>query len=86
MDSDSGLADCSNLFAKFLMVTRNFGYHCVYIFHVILQEKNIWNKIIQKTNILNIFSASVPFQTIMNILQANAFRTTTRYLLLDLCG
>lgn len=41
MDSDSGLADCSNLFAKFLMVTRNFGYHCVYIFHVILQEKNI---------------------------------------------
>ena len=86
MDNDSGLADCSNIFARFLMITRKFGYHCVYIFHVILREKNIWNKIIQKTNILNIFPASVPFQTIMNILQANAVRTATRYLQLDLCG
>ena len=41
MDNDSGPADCSNIFAKFLMVTRAFGYNCVYIFHVILREKNI---------------------------------------------
>ena len=39
MDDVHGLADRSNTFVNFL-----FGYHCVYIFHIILLEKEIWKK------------------------------------------
>ena len=47
----SGLANRSNTFANFLTVTRKFGYHCLYIFHIILSEKQNWKKIISQTNI-----------------------------------
>ena len=47
----SGLANRSNTFANFLTVTRKFGYHCLYIFHIILPEKQNWKKIISQTNI-----------------------------------
>ena len=35
MDDVLGVADISNKFANFLTVSRKFGYHCVYVFHVI---------------------------------------------------
>ena len=35
MDDVSGVADISKKFANFLTVSRKFGYHCVYVFHVI---------------------------------------------------
>ena len=63
-----------------MTVTRKFGYHCVYIFHIILPEKEIWRKIISRRNIFNIFPALVPFQTVARLLQANVVRTTTKYL------
>ena len=44
MDSISGLHDRSNTFASFLIVTKKFGHHWVYIFHIILPEKEIWKK------------------------------------------
>ena len=37
MDDVSGVADISKKFAIFLTVSRKFGYHCVYVFHVILR-------------------------------------------------
>ena len=44
MDDVSGLADRSNTLDNFLTVTKKFGYHCVYIFHTILPEKEILKK------------------------------------------
>ena len=35
MDHVSGIPDISKKFANFLTVSRKFGYHCVYVFHVI---------------------------------------------------
>lgn len=67
MGDVSALADLSNKFASFLMITRKFSHHCIYIFHIILPEK----RIVSQTNIFNIFPASVPFHTIMKVLQDN---------------
>ena len=39
MDDISGLIGSSNIFISLLRITRKFGYHCVYIFHIILPEK-----------------------------------------------
>ena len=35
MDDISGVADISKKFANVLTVSRKFGYHSVYVFHVI---------------------------------------------------
>ena len=83
MNDVFGLANRSNIFASFLIATRKFGYHCVYIFHIILPEKEIWKKIISQTNI---FPASVPSETITKVLQTNFLRRATRYYQLGLCG
>ena len=80
MDDVAGLADPSNTFPNFLTVTRKFGYHCVYIFHIILLEKEIWKKIMSQTNVFNIFPSSVPYQTVARLLQSNVVRTTTKYI------
>lgn len=37
----SGVADCSNTFGSFLTVITKFSYHCLYIFHIIFQGKEI---------------------------------------------
>ena len=50
MDDVSGVADISRKFATFLSVSRKFGYHCVYVFHVIATSQ-IWQKIISEINI-----------------------------------
>ena len=55
MDDVSGLAKRSNTFANFLTVSRKFGYHYAYIFHIIPPEKEIWKKIILQTKVFNIF-------------------------------
>ena len=81
MDDVLGSADRSNIFPSFSMVTRKFGHHYTYIFHIILPEREIWKKITSQIKIFNIFLASVLFQSIMKILQANIVRATTRYLL-----
>ena len=44
----------------------------VYLFHVIIPSNQIWQKIISQTNIFNIFPASVPFNSVSKILQANS--------------
>ena len=42
MDTISGLADHSNRLASFLKIAEK--HQCVYIFHSILPEKEIWKK------------------------------------------
>ena len=49
MDDVSGVADISKKFANFLTVSRKFGCHCVYVFHVISPPTQIWQKMISQT-------------------------------------
>ena len=79
MDDVSGLADSFKEFADFLTITQKYRYHCVYVFHITIPDKEIWKKILSKTNIFNIFPFSVPFHTISKILQSNCVPTTTKY-------
>ena len=62
MDDISGLTNQSNTFVNFLTVTRKFGYHYVYIFHIILPEKKDWEKQYLKQKFSIFFSFSVPYQ------------------------
>ena len=79
MDNVSGIAECCKEFVNFLTVSRKYRYHCVYVFHIIIPEKDIWKKIISQTNIFNIFPCSVPFNTVSKIFQSNCVPTTTKY-------
>ena len=44
MDNTLGIADSCKEFANFLTVSRKYIYHCVYVFHMIIPEKEIWKK------------------------------------------
>ena len=79
MDDVSGIADSCKEFAGFLTVSRKYRYHCVYVFHIIILNKEIWQKIISETNIFNIFPCSVPYNTVSKILQNNCVQQTTKY-------
>ena len=81
MDNTLGIADSCKEFANFLTVSRKYIYHCVYVFHMIIPEKEIWKKIISQMNTFNIFSFSVPFNTASKIFQSNCVPTTTKYVL-----
>ena len=80
LDDVSGVADASKKFANFLTVSRKYGYNVVYVFHVINQISQIWQKIISQTNIFNIFPASVPFNSISKILQSNCISKSKSYI------
>ena len=79
MDNVFGVANISKKFANFLTVSRKFGYHCVYVFHVISPSTQIWQKIISQTNIFNIFPANVPHNAVSKILQSNCITQTKKY-------
>ena len=68
-----------NKLANFLTASRKFGYHCVYMFHIISPSAQIWQKIISQTNIFNIFPTSVPHNTVSKILQRNCITQTRKY-------
>ena len=85
MDDVSGVADISRKFATFLSVSRKFGYHCVYVFHVIATSQ-IWQKIISQTNIFNIFPPSVPQNGIVKILESNCIIKSKNMCQFVLCG
>ena len=80
LDDVSGVADLLKNFANFLTVSRKFGYNVVYVFHVIIPSNQIWQKIISQTNIFNIFPASVPFNSVSKILQANCISQSKGYI------
>ena len=79
MDDISGVADVSKKFANFLTVSRKFGYHCIYVFHLIVSSSQIWQKIISQTNIFNIFPASLPYKTVAKINQSNCILQSKKY-------
>ena len=79
MDDVSGVADVSKKFANFLTVSRKFGYNCVYVFHVIVPARQIWQKIISQTNIFYIFPASVPHNTVPKTIQSNYILQSKKY-------
>ena len=80
LDDVSGVADLSKKFANFLTVSRKYGYNVVYVFHVIIPSNQIWQKILSQTNIFNIFPASVPFNSVSKILQANCISRGKSYI------
>ena len=45
-----------------------------------MPENQIWKKILSQTNIFNIFSWSVPYNTFAKILQSYCRQTTTKYI------
>ena len=52
----------------------------VYVYHVITPSSQIWQKILSQTNIFNIFPASVPFNSVSKILQANCISQSRGYI------
>ena len=79
MDDVSGIADNCKEFAEFLTGCRKYGYCCIYIFHIIALESQIWKKVLSQTNIFNIFPSSVPYNAIVKILQSNCRHTAKKY-------
>ena len=79
IDDVSGLADESKKFSAFSKITRKYNYNCVYIFHTVLPEKSNWRLILPQTNILNIFPASVPINSVRKILEGACSRKTKKY-------
>ena len=86
MDDFSGVADISKKFANFLTVSRKFGYHCVYVFHVIAPATQIWQKTIFQTNIFNIFPASIPQCTVVKFYKVIVFHNRKNMSQYVLCG
>ena len=79
MDDVWGIADNCKKFAEFLTVCRKYRYHCIYVFHIIMPENQIWKKILSQNNIFNIFPSSVSYNTVAKILQSNCRQTTKKY-------
>ena len=80
MDDVPALADKSNDFSNFLTVSRNFGYICLYIFHITYLSKSIWQMILSWTKIFNIFLSSIELGNILKILTNNCGRETINYI------
>ena len=72
IDDVSGIAD-------FLAIIQKYCYHCIYVFHIIVPDKDIWKKIISQTNLFSIFPASGLFHTVSKIFQSNCVPTATKY-------
>ena len=79
MDNVSGLGNSCKEFADFLTRTRKYRYHCIYVFHIVIPDRDIWKKILSQTNIFNIFPPSDLFHTVSKILQSNCVPTTAKY-------
>ena len=86
MDDVLGIAENCKKFAEILTVCRKYRYHCICVFHIIMPENQIWKKILSQTNIFNIFSSSVPYNTVAKILQSNCRQTKKNMILLVQCG
>ena len=79
MDDVLGIADNCKKFEEFLTVCRKYRYHWIYVFHIIMPENQIWQKILLQTNIFNIFPSSVPYNTVAKILHSNCRQITKKY-------
>ena len=50
MDDVLGFADNCKKLAELLTAGRKYRYHCIYVFHIIMPESQIWKKILSQTN------------------------------------
>ena len=57
MGDVSGLADKSDDFAIFLIVSRKFSFTCVYLFHMMYPTRSSWQMILSQTKLLTSFQA-----------------------------
>ena len=48
IDDISGIADSYKEFADFLTITRKYRYHCIFVFHIIIHDKDICRKLYHK--------------------------------------
>ena len=81
MDDVSGRADNSNDFSNFLIISRKFGYICLYIFHIIYPTKFIWQMILSQTKNLNIFLSWTQLWNMLKNLTNNCDRENIRCIL-----
>ena len=80
-DDMSTIADKSKAFSHFLMVSRKYGYTCVYILHNLMQNNSdIWQLILANTKIIVLFKSATISSPIVNILYQNAVRNTSKYI------
>ena len=79
MDNVLGIVDNCKKFIEFLTVCGKYTYHCIYVFHIIMPENQIWKKILSQTHIFNIFPSIVTCSTVAKILQSNCRQTTKKY-------
>ena len=86
MDDVSGLADKSDDFANFLIVSRKYGMTCVYIFHTIYPSRQNWKMITSQTQIFNFFPGSVHSSSINRTLPLFANRYKNIYLPIRIFG
>ena len=86
MDDVSGLADKSDDFANFLIVSRKYGMTCVYIFHTIYPSRQNWKMIMSQTQIFNFFPGSVHSSSINRTLPLFGNRYKNIYLPIRIFG
>ena len=80
MDNVSRLVNKSNNFGSFFIVSRKFGYNCIYFVHILYLSKANWQLILSQTKIFNISPGSIKFSSISKILSANFNRETFNYI------
>ena len=80
MDDVSGLADRSNKFSDFLMVSRKYGFSCLYVFHTIYPGRQNWEMIMSQTHIFNFFPGSIHNSRILKTLSLFASQQKNTYL------
>ena len=80
MDDVSSLADKSNEFCSFLMVSQKYRYSCIYIFHIVFSQLKNWQMIISQTKIFNIFPSAVQLGNLSKLQTNNCDRETFTYI------
>ena len=80
MDDVSGLADKSEEFSNFLIISRKYGFSCVYVFHTIYPGRQSWEIIMGQTHIFNFFPGSIHSGKILKTLSLFASRQKNTYL------
>ena len=67
MDDVSGLTDKSEEFSNYLIVSRKYGFSCLYVFHIIYPGRQSWGMIMSQTYI-NFFPGSIHSSRILKTL------------------
>ena len=75
MDDVSGLAD-----SNFLIVSRKYGFSCLYVFHTIYPGRQGWEMVMSQTHIFKFFPGSVHSSRILKTLAIFASRQKNTYL------